>query len=352
MYDYLIVGAGFFGSVFAQQAKIANKKVLVIDKRDHIGGNCYTEDIEGIQVHKYGPHIFHTNSNYIWNYITQFAQFNNFVYQPKAYYKGKLYSLPINLNTFYEFFGTITPQEAVRVLENKKIKGGSDNLEDWVLSQVGHEIYDTLIRGYTKKQWGRDPKELPSSIIKRLPLRFTFNNNYFNAKYQGIPIEGYTEIFRRLLYGVELKLSTDFEYDWKKYAKNVIYTGPIDEFYNCRFGPLEYRSLRFENKIYDGDIQGNPVVNYTDEKITYTRVIEHKHFYFLNSPKTVVTKEFPSSDGEKYYPINNDLNNNLYNKYKNLNSEGVLFCGRLGSYKYLDMDQTIAASLKLSSKIL
>lgn len=359
-YDYLIVGAGLFGSTFAHQAGLANKKCLVIDKRDHIGGNCYTEDRYGVNVHVYGPHIFHTSNPKIWAYVNELAEFNNFVNRPKVNYRDKLYSFPINLFTLYQLYGVQTPQRAKEVLAQKRLKiNDPQNLEDWCLSQVGHEIYKTFIYGYTKKQWGREPKDLPASIIRRIPIRLTFDDNYFSDTYQGIPVGGYTPIFEKMLKKAEVQLSTDYFEDRFKFdtiAKKVLYTGMIDEYYNYMFGELEYRGLIFQHMLSGvPDYQGNAVVNYTDENVTYTRIVEHAHFQKQTLVDSYITKEFPApyKRGDiPYYPVGDAKNTETYNKYKFLaDREGkTLFGGRLASYKYWDMHQVIGASLNLAEK--
>lgn len=362
-YDYLIVGSGFFGAVFAHQmTKIHGKKCLVIEKRNHIGGNCYTENRDGIHIQKYGPHIFHTNNLKIWQFVNQFATFNNFVNRPKVKYKDKLYSFPINLFTLYQVFGVTTPGEAKQKIESVKIKNDNPkNLEEWILSQVGEELYNTFIKGYTQKQWGRPPSELPSSIIKRLPIRFTFDDNYYTDMYQGIPIGGYTQIFEKLLEGIEVRLNEDYlenKESFKSIAKKVVYTGPIDAFYNYMFGRLNYRSLRFETeKLFTSDYQGNAVINYTDECHQYTRIVEHKHFDYVNKNFTYITKEYPEEydykiKNEPYYPINDTINTSIFEKYKSLSEKetNIIFGGRLAEYRYYDMHQIIAASLNTVNK--
>jgi UDP-galactopyranose mutase len=358
MYDYLIVGAGLFGAVFAYEATKRGKRCLVIDKRNHIGGNVYTENIEGINVHKYGAHIFHTNDKKIWDYVNQFVEFNRFTNSPIANYKGEIYNLPFNMNTFNKLWGVITPEEAKKKIEEQKKAARiiePKNLEEQAISLVGTDLYEKLIKGYTEKQWGRPATELPKFIIKRLPVRFTYDNNYFNDKYQGIPIGGYTAIIEKMLEKCDIRLNTDFfqnREELEKEAKKIVFTGMIDEFYNYRFGVLEYRSLIFENEILDVDnYQGNAVVNYTDRETPYTRIIEHKHFEFGTQEKTVITKEYPKEwkkGDEPYYPINNERNNELYRKYKELADleENVIFGGRLANYKYYDMHQVIASALK------
>lgn len=360
-YDYLIVGSGLFGSVFAREATDKGKKCLVIEKRNHIGGNIYTEKTEGIDVHKYGAHIFHTSKKEIWDYVNRFAEFNNFVNSPIANYRGEIYNMPFNMNTFARMFGIATPDEAKAVLkeEQSEIKTEPQNLEEQAIKLVGRRIYTKLIKGYTEKQWGRDCKDLPSFIIKRLPVRFTYDNNYFNDRYQGIPEKGYTALIENLLDGIEVRLGVDYLSNTDEYsnvAKKIIYTGPIDEYFGYKLGKLEYRSLKFETEVLDiPDYQGNAVVNYTDREPAYTRIIEHKHFNFGKQEKTVITKEYPSEwqEGmEPYYPINDEKNTSLYEKYALLaeKEENVVFGGRLGMYKYFDMDKVIEASFELLSK--
>ena len=358
-YDYLVVGSGLFGATFAHEAVKAGFSVLVLEKRDHIAGNIYTEKVEGIDVHKYGAHIFHTSDKNIWSYVDRFAEWNNFVNSPVANYKGEMYNMPFNMNTFSKMFGISTPAEALAVLDKERaeITGEPQNLEEQAISLVGRTVYTKLVKGYTEKQWGRDCTELPAFIIKRLPVRFTYDNNYFNDRYQGIPCEGYTVMVERMLDGADVLLNTNFLDDkekWLGMADNCIYTGPIDEYFGFRLGKLEYRSLKFETEILDEENhQGVAVVNYTDRETPYTRVIEHKHFNFGTQPKTVVTKEYPTAweEGmEPYYPVNNDRNAELYQQYRDLASdEGVLFGGRLAEYRYYDMDDTIAAALKLAA---
>ena len=361
-YDYLIVGAGLFGSVFAYEANKKGKRCLVIDKRNHIGGNVYTENIEGINVHKYGAHIFHTSDEKIWNYINKFARFNRYTNSPIAIYKNELYNMPFNMNTFNKLWGVITPVEAKNKIEEEKIKANikePKNLEEQAISLVGKTIYEKLIKGYTEKQWGKRAKELPASIIKRIPVRFTYDNNYFNDIYQGIPIGGYTRIIQNLLEGIEVKLNFDY-FDNLKVIENIsnkiIFTGPIDKYYNYKFGELEYRSLRFETEILEQEnYQGNAVVNYTDYDIPYTRIIEHKHFEFGTQSKTVITKEYPdiwTKGKEPYYTINDNKNNDKYQQYLQLSKSDnkVIFGGRLGQYKYFDMDKTISEALKCAEK--
>ena len=361
-YDYLVVGAGLYGAVFAQQALAKGKKVLVIDKRPHIAGNVYTEDVEGIHVHKYGAHIFHTNNKKVWDYITKFAEFNRFTNSPVANYKGELYSLPFNMYTFNKMWGVVTPEEAAAKIEEQKkeITGEPKNLEEQAISLVGRDIYEKLVKGYTEKQWGRDCKELPAFIIKRLPVRLTFDNNYFNALYQGIPIGGYTKMVENLLDGIEVRLNTDYlehKAELDALADKVVYTGPIDAYFGFKLGTLEYRSVRFENETLDiPNFQGNAAVNYTDRETPWTRIIEHKWFEFGKDeegndlPKTIISREYSSewkAGDEPYYPVNDEKNGQLYAKYKELADKetGVIFGGRLGEYKYYDMDKVIIAAL-------
>lgn len=362
MYDYLVVGAGLFGAVFAHEAKKNGKSVLVIDKRPNIAGNIYTEKVEGINFHKYGAHIFHTNDTGVWNYITQFATFNRFTNSPVANYKGELYSMPFNMYTFNKMWGVVTPEEAAEKIEEQKseITGEPKNLEEQAISLVGRDIYEKLVKGYTEKQWGRDCKELPAFIIKRLPVRLTFDNNYFNALYQGIPVGGYTKMVENMLDGIEVRLNVDFLKEREKYealADRIIYTGAIDAYFDYALGNLEYRSVRFENEVLDiPNFQGNAAVNYTDRETPWTRIIEHKWFEFGKDeagndlPKTVISKEYSSEwkpGDEPYYPVNDEKNGKLYEEYKKLaDAEGkVIFGGRLGEYKYYDMDATIASVL-------
>ena len=357
-YDYLIVGAGLFGSIFAHEATKRGKKCLVIEKRDHIGGNCYTQNVEGINVHKYGAHIFHTSNKTVWNYIQQFAEFNRFTNSPVARYKDELYSLPFNMLTFNKMWGVITPQEAEAKIKEQIAKENitePQNLEEQAISLVGRDIYEKLIKGYTEKQWGRKCTELPAFIIKRLPVRYTYDNNYFYDTYQGIPIGGYTGIFERMLDGIEVKLNVDFfaerEY-YENLAEKIVFTGMIDEYFGYQFGKLEYRSLRFDNEVLDmPNYQGNAVVNYTEAEVPYTRIIEHKHFEYGTQPKTVITREYSKEyeeGDEPYYPINDQRNNELYAQYKTLadNTPNVIFGGRLAQYKYFDMHNIIAEALE------
>lgn len=367
MYDYLIVGAGLFGAVFAHEAKKAGKTVLVIDKRPNIAGNVYTEKTEGINVHKYGAHIFHTNNKRVWEYVQQFAEFNRFTNSPVANYKGELYSLPFNMYTFNKMWGCVTPDEALKKIEEQRqeIQSEPKNLEEQAISLVGRDIYEKLIKGYTEKQWGRDCKELPPFIIKRLPVRLTFDNNYFNALYQGIPVGGYTKMVENMLDGVEVRLNEDYLKNKSKYdsiANKIVYTGAIDAYFNYSLGNLEYRSVRFENELLDQpNFQGNAAVNYTDRKTPWTRIIEHKWFEFGKDengndiPKTIISREFSSEwkpGDEPYYPVNDEKNSKLYLDYKKLseNESKVIFGGRLGEYKYYDMDQVIDAALKISER--
>ncbi|MFX3617520.1 MAG: UDP-galactopyranose mutase [Sporolactobacillus sp.] len=359
-YDYLIVGAGLFGSTFAFEAAKRGKRVKVIDRRNHIAGNIYTEKIEGINVHKYGAHIFHTNSKKIWEYVNQFAEFNRYTNSPIANYKGEIYNLPFNMNTFNKLWGVVTPEQAKQKIEQQKkqIKiTNPKNLEEQAISLIGTDVYEKLVKGYTEKQWGRKATELPAFIIKRLPVRFTYDNNYFNDTYQGIPMGGYTQIIEKMLdnKNITVELNQDFfekkEQYMKEYPK-IIFTGMIDQFFDYQFGTLEYRSLRFESETLDTEnYQGNAVVNYTDAETPYTRVIEHKHFEFGNQPKTIITREYPSNwkkGDEPYYPMNDEKNNELYRRYKELAEEvpNIIFGGRLGMYKYYDMHQVIAAALE------
>lgn len=363
MYDYLVVGSGLFGSVFARQATDARKKVLVIDKRSNIAGNVYTEKVEGINFHKYGAHIFHTNNTEVWNYVNRFATFNRFTNSPVANYKGELYSMPFNMYTFNKMWGVVTPEEAAAKIEEQKkeITGEPQNLEEQAISLVGRDIYEKLVKGYTEKQWGRDCKELPAFIIKRLPVRLTFDNNYFNALYQGIPIGGYTKLVENLLDGIEVQLNVDYLVDrakWDAIAEKVVYTGAIDAFFNYSLGNLEYRSVRFENEVLDiPNFQGNAAVNYTDRETPWTRIIEHKWFEFGKDengndlPKTIISWEYSSEwkpGDEPYYPVNDEKNGALYKEYRALaDQEGkVIFGGRLGEYKYYDMDAVIASALE------
>lgn len=358
MYDYLIVGSGLFGSIFAYEATKIGKKCLIIDKRAHVGGNCYTESIENINVHKYGAHIFRTSCKNIWEYIQQFAEFNNFINTPIANFNGEIYNMPFNMNTFSKLWGISKPEEAKNIIleQGSVINREPKNLEEHVIKMVGIDIYEKLVKGYTEKQWGRDCKDLPPSIIKRLPVRFTYNNNYFNDRYQGIPIGGYTNIFRKLLANCDVELNIDFlsqKDELGRCAKKIIYTGTIDSYYDYCFGALEYRSLEFKHEILDCEnYQGVAVINYTDRETPYTRIIEHKHFEFGTQCKTVITKEYPlewNKDIEPYYPINNEKNQQKYIKYKKMAQceKKVIFGGRLGEYRYYDMQDTIISALNL-----
>lgn len=366
-YDYIVVGSGLYGAIFAHEAKAKGKSVLVVDKRPNIAGNVYTEKQEGINVHMYGAHIFHTNDKRVWNYITQFAEFNRFTNSPVANYKGELYSMPFNMYTFNKMWGVVTPEEAAAKIDEQKkeITGEPKNLEEQAISLVGRDIYEKLVKGYTEKQWGRDCKDLPAFIIKRLPVRLTFDNNYFNALYQGIPIGGYTKMVENLLDGIEVRLNTDYlehKAELDALADKVVYTGPIDAYFGFKLGTLEYRSVRFENETLDiPNFQGNAAVNYTDRETPWTRIIEHKWFEFGKDEdgndlqKTIISREYSSewkAGDEPYYPVNDEKNGQLYAKYKELADKetGVIFGGRLGEYKYYDMDTTIASVLDMCEK--
>lgn len=363
-YDYLIVGAGLYGAVFAHEAKAAGKTALVIDRRAQIAGNVYTEEIEGINVHRYGAHIFHTNDSKVWNYVNQFAEFNRYTNSPVANYHGELYSLPFNMYTFNKMWGVVTPRQAEAKIAQQRAEAGitePKNLEEQAISLVGTDIYEKLVRGYTEKQWGRPCTELPAFIIRRLPVRLTFDNNYFNARYQGIPMGGYTRMVEKMLAGTEVRLGVDYlehkaEYD--ALADKVVFTGPIDEYFGYCLGPLEYRSIRFETEVLDTpNYQGNAVINYTDRETPYTRIIEHKHFEFGAQPKTVISREYSSEwklGNEPYYPVNDEKNKALYEQYRALaeRESRVIFGGRLGEYKYYDMDAVIASALKKAEEIL
>ena len=358
-YDYLIVGAGLFGSIFAYEAHKAGKKALVVDRRGHVGGNIYTKETEGIQVHQYGAHIFHTSDQEVWDYVQQFAQFNRYTNSPVARYKDELYNLPFNMNTFSKMWGVSTPEEAKEIIERQIREAGiaePKNLEEQAISLVGRDIYEKLVKGYTEKQWGRDCRELPAFIIKRLPLRFTYDNNYFNDRYQGIPIGGYTELVEKLLAGTEVRLNVDYlenRQELDRLADKIIYTGMIDQFYDYSLGVLQYRSVRFETEELEMEnFQGNAVVNYTEREVPYTRIIEHKHFEFGKQPTTIISREYSSEwkkGDEPYYPVNDDRNNALYAQYRERAGKEarVIFGGRLGGYKYYDMDKVIAAALEL-----
>lgn len=361
-YDYLIVGAGLFGAVFAHEAGKKGKKCLVVDRRNHIGGNIYTEEIEGIQVHRYGAHIFHTSNKEVWEYVNRFAEFNHYINSPIAVYKDELYNLPFNMNTFSKMWNIKTPAEAKEIIDRQIADLGITepaNLEEQALSLVGRDVYEKLIKGYTEKQWGRKCTELPAFIIRRLPLRFTYDNNYFNDRYQGIPIGGYTAIIKKLLEQADVKLGTDYLKEretYKDMANRIVFTGMIDEYFDYILGALEYRSVRFETEVLDcPNYQGNAVVNYTEREVPYTRIIEHKHFEFGISDKTVISREYSSEwkvGDEPYYPVNDERNSSLYEKYKELaeKEKRVVFGGRLGAYKYYDMDKVILAALELAEK--
>ena len=361
-YDYLVVGSGLYGAVFAREAADRGKKVLVIDKRPNVAGNIYTEKVEGIHVHKYGAHIFHTNDTKVWKYITRFAEFNRFTNSPVANYRGELYSLPFNMYTFNKMWGVVTPTEAAAKIEEQKKEAcitEPKNLEEQAISLVGRDIFEKLIKGYTEKQWGRDCKDLPAFIIKRLPLRFIYDNNYFNDRFQGIPMGGYTAIVEKMLEGSDVLLNTDY-YEFRKenagIAEKTVYTGMLDKYFDYKYGVLEYRSVRFETETLDMDnYQGNAVVNYTEREVPYTRIIEHKHFEYGTQPKTVISREYPSEwklGEEPYYPVNNEKNEEVAGKYRELadKEENVIFGGRLGEYRYYDMDKVIAAALKAVEK--
>jgi UDP-galactopyranose mutase len=364
-YDFLIVGAGLFGAVFAHEAIKQGKKCLVIDKRSHIAGNVYTENIEGINVHKYGAHIFHTSNKKVWDYVNSFVEFNRFTNSPVANYKGKLYNLPFNMNTFYQLWGVKTPEEAKAKIEAQRTAykhiTEPNNLEEQALVLGGKDIYEKLIKGYTEKQWGRPATEIPAFIIRRLPFRFTFDNNYFNDTYQGIPIGGYTKLVEKLLEGIEVRINTDYfkhKAQLGQLAEKTIYTGKIDEFFDYKFGKLEYRSLHFENELLEIDnFQGNAVVNYTEREVPFTRILEHKHFEFGKQPATYITREYPhefSKDNESYYPINDEKNQNLLTRYQKLaeNHKNIIFGGRLAEYKYYDMHQVIDAAFNKVNQII
>ncbi|MBP5291850.1 MAG: UDP-galactopyranose mutase [Lachnospiraceae bacterium] len=362
-YDYLVVGSGLYGAVFARQATDAGKKVLVVDRRPNVGGNVYTEEIEGINVHKYGAHIFHTNDKRVWDYVNRFAEFNRFTNSPVANYKGEIYSLPFNMYTFNKMWGVVTPEEAQKKIDEQKkeVTGVPQNLEEQAISLVGRDIYEKLVKGYTEKQWGRPCTELPPFIIKRLPVRMTYDNNYFNATYQGIPVGGYTAMVSQMLDGIEVWTGVDYLENREvlnSLADHVVYTGAIDEYFDFCEGALEYRSVRFETEVLDKPtFQGNAAVNYTDSETPWTRIIEHKWFEFGTQPKTVISREYSSEwkpGDEPYYPVNNEKNERLYQKYKELASkeENVTFGGRLGEYRYYDMDAVIAAALRKSDELL
>ena len=362
MYDYLIVGAGLFGAVFAHEAKKHGKSCLVVEKRNHIAGNIYCKNVDGIHVHQYGAHIFHTSDRKIWDYINQFSEFNNYINSPVAIYKDELYNLPFNMNTFYQMWGVTNPKEAEAMIEKQRAESGitvPKNLEEQAISLVGTDIYEKLIKGYTGKQWGRPCTELPAFIIKRLPVRFTYDNNYFNALYQGIPDGGYTAMVEKMLEGIEVRLNVDYLADRESLnalADKVVYTGPVDAYFGYRLGALQYRSVRFETEVLDTDnYQGNAVVNYTDAETPYTRIIEHKHFEFGTQPKTVISREYSAEwkkGDEPYYPVNDEKNGALYAEYKKLADAepDVIFGGRLGEYKYYDMDKVIEVALDVAAK--
>lgn len=361
-YDYLIVGSGLYGATFAYEANKRGKTCLVIDKRDHIGGNIYCENIEDINVHKYGAHIFHTSNKDVWDYVNSFVEFNRYTNCPVANYKGELYNLPFNMNTFYQLWKVKTPKEAIAKIEEQVKEANIQepkNLEEQAIKLVGKDIYEKLIKGYTEKQWGKKAIDLPSFIIKRLPVRLTFDNNYFNDTYQGIPIGGYNKIIEKMLEGIEVRLNTDFfdnREEFEQISEKIVFTGMIDEFYDYKYGTLEYRSLKFEHEVLNEEnYQGNAVVNYTEYEIPYTRIIEHKHFEYGTQPKTVITREYPATwkkGDEPYYPINDEKNNELYNKYKELadKEENVIFGGRLAQYKYYDMHHVIERALNCVKK--
>ena len=367
-YDYLVVGSGLYGAIFAHEAKKHGKTVLVVEKRSNIAGNIYTENIEGINVHKYGAHIFHTNNKEVWKYITQFAEFNRFTNSPVANYKGELYSMPFNMYTFNKMWGVVTPEEAQEKIseQRKEIVGTPKNLEEQAISLVGRDVYEKLVKGYTEKQWGRECVDLPAFIIKRLPVRFTFDNNYFNALYQGIPIGGYTKLVSKILEGIEVRLNTDYlkeKSELDKLADKIVYTGPIDAYFDYKLGHLEYRSVRFENELLNiPNFQGNAAVNYTDKETPWTRIIEHKWFEFGKDengndlPKTIISREYSSEwkpGDEPYYPVNDEKNSELYEEYRKLSvsEPKVIFGGRLGEYKYYDMDKTIESVLKVTENL-
>lgn len=358
MLDYLIVGSGLFGSIFARQMTDSGAKCLIVDKRSHIGGNCYTRNEDGIHVHEYGPHIFHTSSEMVWEYMNRWTKFNHFVYRPKVHHSDKVYSFPINLFTLYQLWGVCTPEEASAKLETVRIPCvNPSNLEEWILSQVGEELYNKFIYGYTKKQWGCDPKDLPSSIVKRLPIRLTYDDNYFEDRFQGIPIGGYTSLFEKLLNNIPILLDVDYLKDKNSFdsmARKIVYTGAIDEFFDYDCGHLEWRSLRFEHEKMIGDFQGNAVFNYTEESVPFTRICEHKHFEFGKQKHTIITREYPQAwdkTKEKFYPMNDEKNNKLLQKYKNrIDDSKYILGGRLADYKYYDMHQVVGSALIRSEK--
>ena len=362
MFDYLIVGSGLFGAVFAYEAKKAGKKCLVVEKRGHIGGNIYTREVEGIQVHQYGAHIFHTSNKRVWEYMQNFAEFNRYTNSPVAYYKGEIYNMPFNMNTFNKMWGVVTPKEAKAKIEEQIRMYGVEtpkNLEEQAINLVGKDIYEKLVKGYTEKQWGRRATELPPEIIKRLPVRLIYDNNYFNDLYQGIPIGGYTKIIEKMLVGIEVRLNTDYlenKAELDSLCEKVVYTGPVDAYFDYKFGELEYRSVRFETEILDEDnYQGNAVVNYTEHEVPYTRIIEHKHFEFGTQEKTVISREYSAAwkkGDEPYYQVNDAKNNMLYQKYEKetAKEKNVIFGGRLGKYKYYDMHHVVAEALECVEK--
>ncbi|NND98455.1 MAG: UDP-galactopyranose mutase [Pirellulaceae bacterium] len=358
MYDYLIVGGGFFGSVFARQMTDAGARCLIIEKRDHIAGNCHTQSVGGIHVHQYGPHIFHTNDEAVWNYVNRFAVFNRFTYRPRVNYRGNFYSFPINLMTLYQLWGVSTPEQAQKRLEAERVKITKPaNLEEWALSQVGRELYETFIYGYTRKQWGRDPKELPTSIIRRIPVRMTWNDDYFNDRFCGIPVGGYTQLFQKLIDGIPIETGADFMDDRERFesqAKKIVYTGPLDRFHEYELGSNDWRGLRFEQQVMNvADYQGVAAVNHTDVDVPYTRTVEHKHFDPVKSSHTVVTHEYPADwkvGDEMFYPVNNRLNEQLQQKYVEMMPSNYIIGGRLATYKYYDMHQVIASAIHTANK--
>ena len=361
MYDYLLVGSGVFSCVFSNMAKNDGYKCLILEKRSHPFGNCYTENLDGINVHKYGPHIFHTNDDKIWAFVNQFAEFNNYINRPKVNWNNQIFSFPINLMTLYQLWGITSPEQAAKKLDQEKLNiSNPQNLEEWALSQIGEELYYKFIYGYTKKQWNTEPKNLPSFIIKRLPIRLNYDDNYYFDKYQGIPINGYTPLLQNMTDGIDIILETDYfdrqDY-WNSIAKHIVYTGPIDRYFDYEYGKLDYRSLRFEHKSLDiTDFQGNAIINFTEHQIPYTRIIEHKHFEFGNQDNTIISYEYPTDfaeTNEPYYPINNDINNNIYFRYKELSKKQnkVLFGGRLAEYRYYDMHQVIGSAISKYMKL-
>ena len=357
-YDYLIVGAGIFGSVFAREMTDAGRKCLVVERRNHVGGNVYTQEIEGIKAHIYGPHLFHTNNKAIWEYVQRFAEFNNYQHKVKAKYNGKLYSLPFNMNTFYALWGCTTPAEAKAEIARQIVPiENPSNLEEWALSQVGRDIYDKLIYGYTKKQWSREPRDLPAFIIKRLPLRFTYNDNYHQDRYMGVPVKGFTHMVEGMLDGIDVRLEEEFDLknNWRKVARKLVFSGCIDQFFDYKYGVLEYRTFDFKMETLEGDFQGIAQMNYPDDSVPYTRIVEHKHFYWQKCDKTVITYEHPAEweqGKHPHLPINDDKNNALYHKYRAEANQldDVLIGGRLGSFRYFDMHQVIAQAQKITAK--